>query len=747
MVLFGTMTALSESPAATTATSGLRLANFNTFNPKTSLHFAETYVFRPKQLSQFGELFVVLQIDHATKTSPQVGDAVATILNHEYFRGNPSNVVQNMEDALHKTNEILSDLAARGEIHWIGKLHGVIGVFQKDAIHLSATGRGKAFLVRDGEIAEVTDGLYDSSRAASPMKTFENLASGELREGDTVIMVTPGVTDYLSPDTLRNMLEKSDPTEAVRMIQGRVGHDSSLANAAVVFTYSKHAVTAAPIASAPAPSPSVPSSDEPRVRSYMPVPRVALSHAQNQAEAPALDHESMAPVAPAIQSTKTETTKAKAGSKAGSLATRIRRAFSGLSTTLSSAMPGRGRRKNPGTAGVVRSAESKSAPERLEKPIKVGSLWTRIKKAVIRMPGRVKVFGALALLLVIVFVVSLIVFTGIRSSRADQQQVTDKFNQAKKLEEQAAAAIIFHDLTSAQTQLKQADSLIAELPQGDLAAGDLDTLKTNIAKDYEKLSGSVRIQDPTKLASVSGDPVGLALLDGRLVSWNTGGKLEIVSLKDGDTAVGATIDSDLGQPLVGAVNETQLALITDKDKVVGFEDGKLDELDMGGSFSPDKIVGAETYGNRLYTLDPSADEIMRHQKTIAGYGQGTSWILDGTSVKKGIDLAIDGNVWVLMTDGTVTKFLQGSKEDFTLGPVVDPLESPTRIVTSEDSKYLYILEPKKKRMLQFDKEKGDFVKQFVSDKFDDLRDMVVIEKGAKAYLLNGSSVFAIDLNK
>src|SRR3990167_10570059 len=158
---------MNEGQASAVA-SPIRLANLNTFNPKTSLHFADTYVFRGSSPVQrpFGELFVVVQIDHATRTSPQVTDAIATIVQHEYYRGNPSESAKNFEDALHKTNEILSDLAARGEIHWIGKLHGVVGVFQKDSIHVSATGRAKAFLVRDGEIAEITHGLFDASKAA-----------------------------------------------------------------------------------------------------------------------------------------------------------------------------------------------------------------------------------------------------------------------------------------------------------------------------------------------------------------------------------------------------------------------------------------------------------------------------------------------------------------------------------------------------------------------------------------------------
>lgn len=153
----------------------------------------------------------------------------------------------------------------------------------------------------------------------------------------------------------------------------------------------------------------------------------------------------------------------------------------------------------------------------------------------------------------------------------------------------------------------------------------------------------------------------------------------------------------------------------------------------------------ESYGNRLYILDPSSNKVMRHQRTLAGYSQGDSWILDETSVADMVDLAIDGDMWLLGKTGSITKMTQGTLGEFTLGGVLDPLVAPTKLVAGEDMTFMFILEPSKKRLLQFEKESGEFVKQYTSEKFDDLRDFAVIEKGGKAYLLNGSSVLEIDL--
>ncbi|MFH0831164.1 MAG: hypothetical protein V1895_03835, partial [Parcubacteria group bacterium] len=538
--------------------------------------------------------------------------------------------------------------------------------------------------------------------AASPMKTFENLASGELREGDTIILTTPGVTDLISPASLRNILESNEPSEAVKTLQARVGHDSTGANASVVFRFSRlHAV-------APVATPAT-HTHSPQIKSYI------------AASAPA-----------AVPAERTSQTKSTKSSKVKASLSKLKAIkFKSLSRIF--------KKKSQSVPQTMASHKSS--------PVAKTKLRVRLKRAVIRMPARAKLFTVLALVLALVFAVSLFIFVGARGSKAARTELTAKLEQAKKLEEEAAAAIIFKDTTQAQDLLKRSEVLLTELAGNKDFEQEAATLKSNIARDYEKLSGSTRIDEPTKLASLGGNPLGLAVLEGELVAWLENSKFEVVSLKDGDTATSATLDKDLGAPILGAVDETRLVVATDEAKLVGFENGDLSELEVGGTFQPEQLASLKTYGNRLYVLDPASNKINRFARTLAGYGQGTSWILDGTSVSEGVDLAIDGNIYLLTRSTGVIKFLQGTKEDFTLGPVVDPLEQPTKIVTSEDMGYLYILEPKKRRLLQFDKEKGDFVKQFVSEAFNDLKDVVVIEKGARAYLLNGDSIYQIELNK
>ncbi len=60
------------------------------------------------------------------------------------------------------------------------------------------------------------------------------------------------------------------------------------------------------------------------------------------------------------------------------------------------------------------------------------------------------------------------------------------------------------------------------------------------------------------------------------------------------------------------------------------------------------------------------------------------------------------------------------------------------------AKNLYILEPKNKRLVIFDKN-GKLIKQFYSKKFTDLKDFVVNEKENKIWVLNKTQIIEIDI--
>jgi hypothetical protein len=68
----------------------------------------------------------------------------------------------------------------------------------------------------------------------------------------------------------------------------------------------------------------------------------------------------------------------------------------------------------------------------------------------------------------------------------------------------------------------------------------------------------------------------------------------------------------------------------------------------------------------------------------------------------------------------------------------------SKILALPNLPYLYILEPAQNRIIIINKT-GEIVKQFQSEKFDNLLDFAVSENGKIIYLLNGLKVFKLEV--
>ena len=59
--------------------------------------------------------------------------------------------------------------------------------------------------------------------------------------------------------------------------------------------------------------------------------------------------------------------------------------------------------------------------------------------------------------------------------------------------------------------------------------------------------------------------------------------------------------------------------------------------------------------------------------------------------------------------------------------------------------YLYVIDPDKNRIVLFDKINGSLIGQYISDKFNDLKNITVDEEEKKMYILNGDKIFEVEI--
>ena len=177
--------------------------------------------------------------------------------------------------------------------------------------------------------------------------------------------------------------------------------------------------------------------------------------------------------------------------------------------------------------------------------------------------------------------------------------------------------------------------------------------------------------------------------------------------------------------------------------VLNTDDMSLNNLSISFPSDSAGYAAADTYNSRLYLLDAKNSNIYRYNRSGDSFSSAYGWLAAGINIKNAVDMSIDGNIYVLKNNGEVLKLLRGEQEEFNLEKIDPELKSPTKIYASPELDYIYILEPKNKRLVIFDKD-GQFLMQYTSDKFTNLIDFAVDEDSKLIYLLNDASIYKIE---
>lgn len=161
---------------------------------------------------------------------------------------------------------------------------------------------------------------------------------------------------------------------------------------------------------------------------------------------------------------------------------------------------------------------------------------------------------------------------------------------------------------------------------------------------------------------------------------------------------------------------------------------------LPGSAAWQRVLGFETYQVNLYAVDTGANQLLRWKPTALGtYAlPPDEWF--GTSVPAEIvtalDLAIDGDIFVLAAAGGITRYRTGEPRPFTLQGLERPLQNPQAITTGVSINSLYIVDTGNDRIVQVAKS-GQFERELVGAASPDetIRDVWVDEAGNRIFVL------------
>lgn len=312
----------------------------------------------------------------------------------------------------------------------------------------------------------------------------------------------------------------------------------------------------------------------------------------------------------------------------------------------------------------------------------------------------------------------------------------------------AEASIIYRDEDRAHTLLEEASALVADLSaRGRKNKEENGRLTALISDKYDALRHAVRLGAPEIISAISttgGDPALDSLVVRKGTAWSVSrnGQVFRISLQDGLTEQAGTLpDNSVPAIFVGAANGL----------VAGGSDGALRRFsyttgagtDMAVDFGGNEVAvdDAEVYGPRLYILDSSHNRILKHGSTTSGFTAPQFYLNDGTDISGAVSMAIDGSVYVLMRDGSVVQMLRGARQEFSVQKSDPPVSVPSKIRTSQESDYIYVLDNSEPgRIIQFNKKTGALITQYHSGELDRATDFHVDETAGSIYVSSGNTI-------
>lgn len=680
----------------------------------------ETYIFEPSpQEEPLGSLLAVAETETRAGVGNELLDLVITAIQREYYRDSKRGVVTSFESALHQANLVLHEASERGVRDWMGYFNVVVSVLAGAALHVSVAGEAALLLVRQQRITNVSYGLSHLP-ITNPLRTFSQVASGTLVARDILFFGTGHFTNLFSEaDLLRFSVDHSASTIGLRL-QELYGDRKAAASLGLLT------VSILPT-----------SIVEPREETGFRERRRAALPATPLPRKPLIIHTSR------LKSLLALFGHIGIKAKRYALATLwplIKRGGTHSSRAVVAA--------SSFTSERVKTLAKRPSLPTLERP-DWRSLWRRL-------PVMSKVLALVSLMLALAFIGSLFM---LRQKRTDDQVVaraSELLHEAQTKNEAVASALIYDNREQAQRLLSEAEQLTSELLATGHYMGEAQELKSSIGAHQDRLQKIQRIGSgsATVLSDLAGkvsgeSPQGLvALADGiyafsgknnAVVRVSPAGELTVLNEQTqgiGSFTLVATHDAD--KTLVFVTQEPGLALFDTTT-------GSLTRQDIAWPSAKPTITSVAAYGSRLYVLDQASGLIASYSKSLRGYGGGEPWITNKdfkTDIVRSI--AVDGSVYALLNDGTITRLFKGEPTDFKLETVEPGLHSATRVVTSEHLQRLYVFDPAERRVVIFDK-KGVLERQVYLDEATTLTDFAVSSDEKTIYFLDGSRILAASL--
>ena len=660
-----------------------------------------------------------------------VTSVVTDALHAEFAKSSGRSVTSNLiravqagQDALHLENaRSLPQHRCTGAI--------VTAAVKDDSLYLAYVGGVVVYAWQGGRLRRLVGPEVGNGGEPSAEECEVGLASCRLEPGDAVIMASSGLSLTADESVLEALIERADGSNLVEALER-----------AYVTALQPHDFSAAVLWRAPA--------------------QESPATARRGEAAGARDGRFLAdvdvrrPVAPAPDAAGRCDSAESSAAAGGAF---VARSTAEQPVAVEGTLPKAGPRVSAGAPAQT------EWPRREVLPRSATKLADALGPSLVRVLLR---FSAAAII-VAVFAVALYLGEEIWQAHGEQAKAEEMLALLERKEHDALAAT---DIASRRWLLTEASRVAASALAG-AADERVVAVANRIMKQLDQINGVVRLAGVQLLADFAGldrgsQPAQILGVRGDLYVLDRGvGGLWYLKLGKDPGALGPPkllwrAGDKLGEVVAGDPMSAfwmygaapglpeQIYVLDSRGQLVRCLGQTVGEpLRLPGAGALSKVRAAAGQAGNLFVLDTQRRLVWRYVPGANGYDGAAAEYLTETSapdLAAAVDMALDGNLYVLASDGRIDKFAGGKAQPFPAVVPDTPLRNPVAIFASPATRFVYVADAGNARVVKFTKT-GEYVSQYRAheDAFADIRSVFVDEEGGRLYAIVGTRVFMAEV--
>lgn len=722
----------------------------------------------PAEDRALGQLGFVAELTKNERIYQELLSRLQDFLKAAYYTSPEVHADVAFEHTIQACNRYIGELVGDFGTTWIDDLSMVLFTVRNQEVHFADVGQLVGFLVHEKRVIDLLGNQRAASRRVNPMKLFASIASGTLKESDAIFFGTSNLLDYFSVEKLRRTIVESPMGGAARELEMTLRVDPThAAFAAVILQRHEVPVTIekleptrnANIAGAPQRSMDAMIAQSAQTQAFLtpslwPVVRRGLKQAGQNVRVLFRAWVLRKPTrfSPVLETASTEREEAVRQRPLPPVAQQTRFGAKANRRALLKKIPKviweQSRQALQATPKILSALQRfgsivRRAPKQI--PVSIEQRVTDVQQLPRR--SRLLFYGTVAVAVVFALTLIGIGLQRNRSAAATAQKAN--VTAISQAIDQAKSSIIYGDEDRARTLLRDAQTKLDALSKKSIKDAERVTFQNAISDGLAETRHAITTA-PITFATLpaTSQPVGLTILGQNLYTTDTKtNQLVSIPSADGKVQLGVTLPGDIGvQELATYGSGSLIALMANQDVVEQRPSPKAGTRStLTVPTASTNLVGLVSYNAALYTVDVANSTILRATKKGTGF-TAINWLKQSENLTTTRDVAVDGSIYTVASNGEVQKFTQGRRVPLALSDIEPKLTTASKIAGDVTLQNLYILDPAGKRIVAFTKN-GKFINQYVHDALGGATAITVDERNQKLYVLIGQSIQVLTLQK